>query len=333
MLSPAFSPWLRRVGCVAALALFLSGRAAAAAESANDYPSHPIHLVSGFAPGGATDVVARLLARQLSQALKTSVVVENKPGASGNVGAGYAARAAPDGYTMYLTNTVVSMPSLFRDLQYDIHKDFAPLSLIGHAPLVIIVNPKAPFQSLRNLIDYARQHEGKLNYGSGGVGSINHMAMELLITMTGIKLAHIPYKGGAPAMAAVLSGEVPVAISSIPEVVGQAKQGSLVPLAVSTRTRVAALPNVPTVAEAGVPNYEASAWYGILVPAATPVSIQEKITRALIVCLQTKELRDNLTALGIDPADKGGPSEFVRFIDSETNKWAKVIAKEHIVAQ
>ncbi|WP_345246869.1 tripartite tricarboxylate transporter substrate binding protein [Pigmentiphaga soli] len=333
MFSPSFSPQLRRVGCVVAMAAALSAGTAAAAESASDYPSRPIHLVSGFAPGGATDVVARLLGRQLTEVLKVPVVVDNKPGAAGNIGAGYVARSDPDGYTMYLTNAVVSMPSLFRDLQYDIHKDFAPLSLIGYAPLVLIANPKSPVKSVKGLLDYARQHEGKLDYGSGGVGSINHMAMELLITMTGIKLSHIPYKGGAPATAAVMSGEVPIAISSIPEVVGQAKQGTLVPVAVSTKTRNPALPNVPTIAESGVPGYESSSWYGILVPAATPKPIQDKIAGALVACLHSKELRDALSAQGIVPADKGGEEEFRKYIDSEIAKWAKVIEEEHIVAQ
>jgi tripartite-type tricarboxylate transporter receptor subunit TctC len=330
---PSFSTWLRPAACLMAMAASLYAGAAGAADAASTYPSRPLTLISGFAPGGATDVVARLLARQLSRELKTPVVVENKPGAAGTLGATYVAKAAPDGYTLYLTNAVVAMPSLFRDLRFDIHKDFAPLSLIGYGPLVLIANPNAPAKSLKDLVDYAKQHEGKLDYGSGGVGSINHMAMELLITMTGIKVHHIPYKGGAPATAAVLSGEVPIAVSSIPEVVGHVKQGSLVPLAISTRVRSPALPNVPTVAEAGVPGYESSSWYGILVPSATPRPIQDKITRALVASLKTTELRDSLTALGIVPADTGGSAEFKKLIASEIDKWAKVIEQEHIVLQ
>lgn len=330
----SFLPRLGRAGCAAAMSALLCSGPAVAAESAGSFPSRPISLVSGFAPGGATDVVARLLGRQLSRELKVSVVVENRPGASGNVGAGFVARSKPDGYTLYLTNAVVAMPSLFPDLPYDIHKDFAPLSLIGYGPLVLIANPKAPIKSVQDLIAYARQHEGKLDFGSGGVGSINHMAMELLITTTGIKLAHIPYKGGAPATTAVLSGEVPLAVSSIPEVISHARQGSLVPLAVSTRTRSPALPDVPTVAEAGVPGYDASSWYGILVPAATPKPIQDKIAGALAASLRSRELRDELTALGIVPADAaGGPSAFRKHIDAEIGKWAKVIEEEHIVVK
>jgi tripartite-type tricarboxylate transporter receptor subunit TctC len=325
--------------CAAAACLLASMPAANAADAGHatdapgGFPSHPIHLVSGFAPGGATDVVARLLARRLSQVLDTSVVVDNKPGAAGNLAAGYVARSEPDGYTLYLTNAVVSMPSMFRDLQYDIHKDFAPLALIGYGPLVLIANPKSPIKSIKELITYARQHEGKLDYGSGGVGSINHMAMELFITLTGIKLAHIPYKGGGPAMTAVLSGEVPIAVSSIPEVVGQARRGALIPLAVTTRTRSAVLPDVPTLAELGVAGYDASAWYGILAPAATPQAIQDKLTQALIACLRDPDLRRELTGLGLVPVDSSGPAQFRKYIDDEIDKWAKVIAQEHIVAQ
>ncbi|WP_157792979.1 tripartite tricarboxylate transporter substrate binding protein [Bordetella genomosp. 8] len=328
-------PWPRRVGSALAIAvcLFTNGPATAAAESATDYPSRPIHLISGFEPGGATDVVARLVGRQLSRVLGTSVVIDNKPGASGNIGAGYVARSDPDGYTLYLANATVAMPSLFRTLPFDIRKDFAPLSLIGYGPSVLIANPKAPVKSVKELIEYARQHEGKVDYGSGGVGNITHMAMELFISMTGVKLIHIPYKGGAPATTAVMAGEVPVAFSAISDVIGHARDGSVVPLAISSRERSPALPDVPTVAEAGVPGYEASSWYGIVAPAGTPKSIQDKLTKALVACLQDKVLLNELVALGIEPADAGGAQEFRKYIDSEIDKWAKVIAQGHIVAR
>ncbi len=336
MHSPSFLPSLRRgafLMALAALSFANAARAADPVEPTSAYPSRTITLISGFAPGGATDIVARLLSRQLSQELKANVIVDNKPGASGNLGAAYVAKAPADGYTMYLTNAVVSMPSLFKDLRYDINKDLSALSLIGYGPLVLIANPKAPVKSIKELIEYARANKGKLDYGSGGVGSINHMTMELLVARTGINLHHIPYKGGAPATAAVLSGEVPLAVSSIPEVVSHVRQGTLVPLAISTRVRSPALPNVPTVAEAGVPGYDSSSWYGILVPSATPQPIQDKITRALVASLQNKELRDGLTTLGIVLPEAGGSAEFKELIAREIDKWAKVIEKERIVAQ
>jgi tripartite-type tricarboxylate transporter receptor subunit TctC len=314
-------------------AIFLFTGTAVASGSAGDYPSRPIHLISGFEPGGATDVVARLVGRQLSAVLGTSVIIDNKPGAAGNIGAGFVARANPDGYTMYLANATVAMPSLFNDLPFDIRKDFAPLSLVGFGPSVLIANPKAPFKTVKEFLDYARQHPGKVDYGSGGVGNITHMAMELFISLTGIKLIHIPYKGGSPATAAVMSGEVPIAFSAISDVIGHVKDGSVVPLAISTRERSPALPNVPTVAEAGVPGYDASSWYGILVPAATPKPIQEKLTKALVACLEDKGLQKELISLGIEPADTGGSQEFRKYIDSEIAKWAKVIAQGHIVAR
>ncbi|MDH4378163.1 MAG: tripartite tricarboxylate transporter substrate binding protein [Ramlibacter sp.] len=339
MHSPSFLPSLRRGTFILAMATLSFGSAVRAAEpasapdSASAFPSRTITLISGFAPGGATDVVARLLARQLSQELKANVIVDNKPGASGNLGAAYVAKAPADGYTMYLTNAVVSMPSLFKDLRYDINKDLSPLALIGYGPLVLIANPKAPVKSMKDLIEYGSANKGKLDYGSGGVGSINHMTMELLIARTGINLHHIPYKGGGPATAAVLSGEVPLAVSSIPEVVAHVRQGTLVPLAISTRVRSPALPNVPTVAETGVPGYDSSSWYGILVPSATPRPIQEKLTRALATSMQNKGLRDSLTNLGIVLPETGSAAEFKELLAREIDKWAKVIEKERIVAQ
>jgi tripartite-type tricarboxylate transporter receptor subunit TctC len=333
---PSLFPSLRRgafLVAIAALAFSPAARAAepaGAAESASAFPSRTITLISGFAPGGATDIVGRLLARQLSQELKANVIVDNKPGASGNLGAAYVAKAPADGYTMYLTNAVVSMPSLFKDLRYDINKDLSPLSLIGYGPLVLIANPKAPVKSMKDLLEYGRTSKTTLDYGSGGVGS---MTMELLIAKSGINVHHIPYKGGAPATAAVLSGEVPLAVSSIPEVVAHVKQGTLVPLAISTRVRSPALPNVPTVAESGVPGYESSSWYGVLVPAATPKPIQEKMSRALVAAMQNKELRDSLTNLGIVLPETGSAAEFKELLAREIDKWAKVIEKERIVAQ
>lgn len=325
-------PWLRRIGGAIAVATSLCAGAAVAAESVNDFPSRPIHIVSGFAPGGATDVLGRLLGNQLSRLLNTSVVIDNKPGASGNIGAAYVARSEPDGYTIYLANATIAMPSLFGDLPFDVSKDFAPLALIGDGASVLLANPKAPFKSVKGLIAYAKERHGKVDYGSGGVGNITHMTMELFIFMSGVKLTHIPYKGGSPANAAVLSGEVPIAFSSVASASRFIKQGSMVPLAVSTRERSRALPDVPTVAEAGVPGYEASSWYGILAPAATPKPIQDKLIKALSTALKSKEIQDALFTLGVDWSDMTG-ADFKQYIDREIVKWDRIIKQANIVAQ
>ncbi len=277
-----FESRLRRsiVGAAVTVAAIL-GNGGVKAEADGDYPNRPIRLVSGFAPGGATDVVARVIAQSLSDAFGQTVVVDNKPGASGNIGADAVARSAPDGYTLYLTNATIAMPSMFPKLPFNAAKDFTPVSLIGYGPSVLVVNPKLPVRTLAELIDYLKRNPGKLDYASGGVGNITHLSMELFISMTGVKMVHVPYKGGAPSTNAVVAGEVPIAFSSITAVLSHIKQGSLIPLAISSRERSAALPNVPTLAEAGVPNYEATSWYGIVVPSATPKPVADKLGQAI----------------------------------------------------
>ncbi|MBV7483796.1 tripartite tricarboxylate transporter substrate binding protein [Bordetella sp. BOR01] len=308
-----------------------AARADTAAGAAN-FPNHALQVVSGFAPGGATDVVARLIAQGIAQQLGQSVVVENKPGAAGNIGANYVAQSAPDGYTMYLTNATIAMPSLFSSLPFDVRKDFAPVALIGYGPSVFAVNPKLPVRSIQELIDYARRNPHKLNYASGGVGNITHMAMELFIAKTGIDIVHIPYKGGAPSTQAAVAGEVPLLTASITSALGQIKQNTLVPLAVSTDKRHPALPDVPTMQEAGVAGYDASSWYGIIVPAKTPKPVIEKLNQAIAATMKRKDVQEQFIAQGVIPAHEG-PGQFGQYIDSEIGKWAELISKAHVTIQ
>ncbi|HEY9278930.1 MAG TPA: tripartite tricarboxylate transporter substrate binding protein [Eoetvoesiella sp.] len=318
-----------------AVAPALFGSAAYGQSAVNNYPSHSIRFVSGFAPGGATDVVARVIGQSIGDSLGQTVVVENKPGAAGNIGANFVAQSASDGYTMYLANATIAMPSLFPELPFDVDKDFAPVSLIGYGPSVLAVNPKLPVRSVSELIAYAKKNPGKLNYASGGVGNITHMAMELFIAKTGVKVVHIPYKGGAPSTNAVVAGEVPVLMASMTSVLGQVKQGTLIPLAVSSHERSPALPNVPTMAEAGVPGYEASSWYGVLVPAKTPKPIIDKLSKAIATGLKQQSVTETLLAQGVAPAkpDQAGPEAFGKYIDSEMDKWAAIISKAHITVK
>lgn len=292
----------------------------------------PMKLVSGFAPGGATDVVARVIAQSISDALGQPVVVNNKPGAAGNIGADFVARSTPDGYTMFLTNATIAMQSMFPMLKFDVKKDFAPVSLIGFGPSLLAVNLKLPVRSVRELIDYAHRNAGKLDYASGGVGNITHMSMELFKAMAQVEIKHVPYKGGGPSTTAVLGGEVPVLMSAITSALPNVRQGTLIPLAVSGRDRSKVLPEVPTIAEAGVPGYRASSWYGILVPAATPKAVVNKLAKAIADGLQRKEVREKLIAQGIDPVDTG-PEEFGRYIQTEIDKWAAIIIRAHILAE
>ena len=291
-----------------------------------------MRLVSGFAPGGATDVVARVIAQSITDALGQAVIVDNKPGAAGNIGADFVARSAPDGYTMYLTNATIAMPSMFPKITFDVRKDFAPVAMIGFGPSLLAVNPKLAVRSVRELVDYAKRNPGKLDYASGGVGNITHMSMELFNTMAQVELAHVPYKGGAPSTTAVVGGEVPVLMGSIVGALPHVRQGSLIPLAVSGRERSKVLPDVPTMAEAGVTGYQASSWYGILLPAATPRPVVDKIAKAISDGLKKKELRDKLVAQGIDPGELG-PEDFGRFIGTEIDKWAAIIKRANITAE
>lgn len=306
--------------------------AACAAGAQAQFPNRTIRLVSGFAPGGATDVVARVIAQSITDALGQPVIVDNKPGAAGNIGADFVARAPGDGYTLYLTNATIAMPSMFPKIPFDVKKDLAPVAMIAWGPSVLAVNAKLPVRSVRELITYAQRNPGKLDYSSGGIGSVIHLSMELFKFMAKVDINHVPYKGGAPATAAAVSGEVPVAVAGVTNTLGHIKQGSLVALAVTGRTRTRALPDVPTIAEAGVPGYEASSWYGILVPAATPKAVIMKLDKAIRSGLQNKALREKLIEQGMDPVDMG-PDEFGNFILTEIDKWASIIDRAQIRAE
>lgn len=321
--------WLRYTGYATAFVASLSLAGTACAESTRDFPSHSMRLISGFAPGGVTDLVARLVAKQMTVILGQPVVVENKPGAAGNIAAAYVAHSKPDGYTMYLTNATIAMPSLFSKLPFDVRKDFALTSLIGLGPSVLVASRKSGIKSVREFIDAAKKKSGTMDYGSGGVGNITQMEMELFISMTGIKLTHIPYKGGGPSTLAVITGEVPVAFVAASDAISHIKHGDLVALAVSTRHRISALPNVPTVAEAGVPGYDAASWYGILLPAGTSEPIVKKLTSSIVKSLHTKSVRDTLIVQGVQPSE-GGTKEFTSYMKSQIDTWAKIIARAHI---
>lgn len=301
-------------------------------QAVASFPNRTLRLISGFAPGGATDVVARVIAQSITEAFGQTVVVENKPGAAGNIGAEFVARSAPDGYTMYLANATIAMPSMFPKIGFDVRKDFAPVSMIAFGPSLLAVNAKLPVRSVKELMDYAARNPGKLDYASGGVGNITHMAVEELVLMTNMKMTHVPYKGGAPSTNAVVGGEVPVLMAAITNTLGHLKSGTLVPLAVTGRERSKALPDVPTMAEAGVPGYEASSWYGIVVAAGTPKPVVDKLNKAIADGLQKKELREKLVQQGMDPAP-GTPQEFAAYINSEIDKWAVVISKANITAE
>lgn len=304
----------------------------AGGSPAQQYPARTVRLVVGFTAGGATDISARALAQKLSALLGQQVVVENRPGAASTLASEFVARSAPDGYTLLLANATVAMPSLFAKLGFDVQKDLAPVSLVGYGPLVMVAHPSLPMKSVKELVALARRKPGMLNYGTAGVGSMTHLAMSLFISMTNVDMVHVPYKGSSQALIGVVTGEAPLMFSSPAAVMAQLQQGRMRAIAVSGTRRSAVLPDVPTLAEAGLPGYDATSWYGMLAPAAAPRPAVMRLSDESVKALAAPDLKDRLLALGIEPA-KGGVDEFAGYLEAEIAKWVKVIKAAGIPPQ
>lgn len=293
---------------------------------ADIYPNKPIRFIVPYPPGGSTDVSARLVAEKLADRLGQPIVVDNRPGAGGNIGTELAKNAPADGYTMVIgtTGTFGINPALYKHIPYDALKDFAPVALATTMPLVMVVHPSVPSKSVQEFIAYAKTQPGKLLYGSAGNGSSPHLTGAMFGVMTGIDIVHVPYKGSAPAMAELLGGNLHFMFDPPFTTYSQIKAGKLRALGVTTATRSPALPDVPTVIEAGVPGFEATAWNGVLVPAKTPAAIVERLQTEIAKLLHAPEIKEKLEAIGVSPA--GGTSkEFGTFIRSELAKWAKIV--------
>ena len=298
----------------------------------SNWPSRPLRIISGFAPGGATDIAARAAAQKLTESLGQAVIVENRPGAAGNIAAEMVARGTPDGYSIYLANATMATPSLFAKMPFDINKDFAFISMIGVGPSALVLHPSVPARNVKELLALARAYPGKLNYASGGTGNITHLAMALFVSLTRLDMVHVPYKGGAPSTIATVSGEAQLMFSSIASTLGPIQQGRLRAIAVSSMKRSAVLPNVPTVHEAGVPGYDASSWYGLVMSVATPAPIVSRLSNDMIKALASADMKERLSNQGIDPV-AGGSDEFRKYMAAEIPKWAKVIRDANIAAQ
>lgn len=314
---------------VAALAL-LGFVAAAHAQgpsqsTAAGYPTRPIRLVVPSSPGGGTDIVGRVLAQKLGELVGQPLVVDNRPGAGTIIGTELVAKSAPDGYTLLMGLTALAVdPSLYAKLPYDALKDFAPVSLVASVPNVLSVHPSVPAATVAELIALAKAKPGRLNYGSGGVGTSAHLAAEMFRTMTGIEWLHVPYKGLGPGVTGLLAGQVDLMFATLPSAIQQIKAGKLRALGVTTATRSPALPNVPTIAEAGVPGYEATHWYGVLAPAGTSGPIVDRLARDIARALQTAETKERLAVEGATPIGST-PDEFAAHLRRETEKWAGVV--------
>ncbi len=305
---------------------------AMAATAADTYPSQPMRLLVPNPPGGGSDAVARVLGTKLSELLGQQIVVDNRAGAGGIIANDTVAHAAPDGYTLLLgfIGPMVISPALVRT-PYDSVKDFVPVSLVAAGQYMASVHPSVPVKTLQEFVAYAKSHSGKLNYASAGNGSPLHLAAELFKQRAGINMVHVPYKGGGPAVAAALAGEVQVIFGSITSVVPQIRAGKLIALGATGATRSALAPEYPTIAEQGYPGFEMTSWYGILLPARTPQTIVTKLHGAIIKALQAPDVIEQLKRQGLDTRGTT-PEAFAAYIKSELTKWAKVVKEAGIKA-
>ncbi len=310
--------WLR----AAPLALLLAFAADAIAQS---YPSRPIRFVVPFPPGGGNDIVGRIVALKLAEALGQPVVVDNRAGAGGTIGTDIVAKSPPDGHTMLINNISLAVnATLFAKLPYDTLKDLAPVTLVGRQPNLLVVHPSVPAQSVRELLALAKAKPRQLNYGSGGVGTASHLATELLKLMAHVDLEHVPYKGLGPALTDLIGGQVQLIISTLASAMPQVKTGRLRPLAVTTLKRSSFFPEVPTMDEAGVRGYEFDTWYGLLVPAGTPRAIVDRLNQETAKALASAAVKEQFAAQGLEAAPRSA-GRFGAYLKSEVEKWGKVV--------
>ena len=320
-----------KINSLIALVLAVFAANAAAQEK---YPARPIRIIVAYTPAGTTDILARLIAQKMTESWGQPVIVENRPGANGNIGTEIAARATPDGYTITMGTAATHSinNTLYPKLSWHAQKDFEQISLVATVPNLLVVNNALPVKSVKDLIAYAKANPGKLSFGSPGIGATAHLSMELFQTLTGTKMVHVPYKGSAGVLTDVTAGQIQLAMDNIPVYLPQAKAGKIRALAVSAAQRVPAAPEIPTVAEAGVPGFEALSWFGLLAPAKTPKPIVDTLSAETQRILKLPDVSERIVGLGAQPVG-GTPKEYAAFIQSEIVKWAKVIRDAGVKAE
>ena len=308
------------------LAALSLGLCLASVADAQTYPTRPVTLVVAFTPAGPSDVLARVVGRKLEELLKQPFIVVNRPGAGGNIGAEAVATAAADGYTLLMGNNSIlaTNASLYKKLPYDPEKDFKPISLIGNQANILVVNPKLPVHSMAELIALAKAHPGELNYASSGIGTAAHLAGALFRAQANIDIVHVAYKGAAPALQDVIAGQVQMMFATAASVVGFINAGEVRPLAVTTLKRSALMPDLPTVAEQGLPGFEATTWHGLVAPAATPPAVIEILHDTTVRALRDPAVTKSLTDLGVE-ISSSTPDEFAKYITAEIPKWTAVV--------
>jgi tripartite-type tricarboxylate transporter receptor subunit TctC len=311
---------LRQLLAIACLAM-ASGIAAAQA-----WPGKPIHFIVPYPAGGPVDSVARLLGQKVAEALKQPVIVENKPGAGGNIGADFVAKAPPDGYTILMgaVATHAINPALYPSIPYDAARDFAPVTQVAATPNVLVVHPSVPAKNVTELIAHARRNPGKLNFGSGSTGSAGHLAGELMKSMAAIDMTHVPYKGAAPAMQDLVAGRLDLMFDNLASAQGQIRAGTVRALAVTTARRSPLAPDIPTIGESGLPGFDISTWFGVFAPAATPPGIVGQLHDAFAGALALPDVQQRMLGLGAEPVSST-PKEFAAYIDAEAKKYARLV--------
>jgi tripartite-type tricarboxylate transporter receptor subunit TctC len=320
---PSMKPMLHLVKTLVAATIFA---ATASGAFAADYPTKPIRLVVPFSAAGTTDFLARAIAQKLGQNMGTTVIVDNRPGAGGNIGSDIVAKSDPDGYTLLLgtVGTHAINASLYKKMPYDTVKDFAPITLVASVPNIVVVHPSVPAKSIKELLALAKSKPGQLTFASSGNGSSIHLSGELFKSMAGVDMLHVPYKGSGPAVSDLIGGQVNMMFDNMPSSLPHVKAGRLRAIAVTSAKRSPAAPDVPTIAESGVPGYEAVAWFGVLAPAGTPPAIVNKLNAEIVKVLKSPDVAQRLASQGAEPVSNT-PEEFSAYIKTEMVKWAKVI--------
>jgi tripartite-type tricarboxylate transporter receptor subunit TctC len=321
---------MKRIRFAVGLALAVIGCAALAQA---DYPQRPVRMLVGFAPGGATDIIARQVAQGLTESLGQSVVVENRPGASSQIAGDFVAKSAPDGYTLLMTTQTLMTSMIIENRTYpDLTRDFAAVSLCATTPLILVTNPAVPARSLQDLIELARSRPGQMNYASGGVGTTPHLGGEMLASMAKLKIVHIPYKGEAPGLTDVLAGQVPFMFSNVTASNPHVKAGKLRALAVTGLQRTPTVPGVPTMSESGLPGFEVIGFFGVMAPAATPPAIVTRLNAEIAKILARPDTRERFAAQALEPGNMSA-AQFADYIKAEGEKWGRVIKEAGITAK
>ena len=318
-----------RCACFCGLVLLL----APLAVFAQNFPAKPVRMLVGFAPGGGADIVARSLAPRLSELLGQQIVVDNRPGANGIIAAEMASKSPPDGYTLLVApGNYAFAPAMVAKLPFDMANAFAPVGKLVETPLLMVVHPLLPAKNVQELVALAKSQPGKITYATAGVGGAAHLATELLAALTQISLVHVPYKGTAPALTDLLGGQVTMCICTLPSTLPHVQSGRLRALGVTTTRRAPALPNIPTLAEAGIAGYEMSQWYGLLAPAGTPMPVVDKLAREIAAVLQSPEIKETYEQAGVEPTSST-PDQFAAFIRSEIPRWGRLVRISGITSE